>query len=317
VPIDLPDEWFRPSPSEEDGAREQDRLAEKVRSDSDGAPDRRSSSPSTPGAPERPQETTDPSARTLDPESTGRLSLGGFDDEGPSVVVGHAPGMRSKGRREGGRGPRWPLLILGIALALVIGLILGSLARSARSSDSHISPVGNSIAAPRVTAAQPWSGSTRVVRDVRADASCVAAPALDESGRQVRYPASNAVDRNPATAWRCDGEGISQRLIFQVPAGTRLVGVGVINGYAKRSGDRDLYAEYRRVLKVRWTLPDGSWFTQDLTDGNRSIQALKISPHGVRGPVTMTILGSSAPGMPDEGSRDAILLSEVQLYTSS
>ncbi|MDN6555347.1 MAG: hypothetical protein L0K74_02325 [Acidipropionibacterium acidipropionici] len=317
MPIDLPDEWFRPSPSEEDGAWDQDRVADQAHPDSQAGPDDGSPSPSSPSAAERSQEKTDASSRTLDPESTGRISLSGFDDEGPSVVVGHAPGLRSRRHESAGRGPRWPLLILGIALALVIGLILGSLARNARDSQSHVSPVGDNLAAPRITAAQPWSGSTKVIHGVRADASCVAAPALDESGRQVQYPAVNAVDGNPGTAWRCDGEGISQRLIFQVPAGTRLVGVGVINGYAKRSGDRDLYAEYRRVLKVRWTLPDGSWFTQDLTDGNRSIQALKISPHGVRGPVTMTILGSSAPGMPDEGSRDAILLSEVQLYTSS
>ncbi|AXE37931.1 NADase-type glycan-binding domain-containing protein [Acidipropionibacterium virtanenii] len=317
MPTDLPDEWFRPSRPEGDGAGELDRLADQARSDSEEGPDHRPFSPSSSSTADGSQEATDPGARTLDPESTGRLSLGGLDDEGPSVVVGHAPRRGSHSRGHGRRGPRWPLLILGLTLALVLGLILGSLARKARSSESHISPVGNSIMAPQTTEAQPWRGSTRIVSGVSAEASCVTAPALDEMGRQVRYPAANAVDGNRSTAWRCDGEAIGQRVTLEVPSGTRLVGVGIINGYAKNSGGTDLYHEYRRVLKVRWTLPGGSWFTQDLTDGNEGVQGLKISPHVVRGPVVMTILASSSPGMPGEGTRDAILVSEIQLYTSS
>lgn len=325
MPTDLPDEWFRPSHCDEPGDQGPDTPAEH--SDEKRDTDATGHSQTSTGGAGRSSTSTggtdhgtgSGSLHPIDSEPTGRLSLGSPDDGWPSVVVGHAPSLR--GRRQGlarHRGVRIPLLVLGLVIALVLGLVLGSLAHRARSSGMTASRSTAVTSTPRPAgAAQPWAGATRVIAGVRADASCVAAPAMDEAGREVRYPASNAVDGRLPTAWRCDGEAIGQRLTFTVPSGTRLVGVGVVNGYAKRADGKDLYSQYRRVLKVRWQLPGGSWFTQDLTDGNRSFQTLMITPHIVRGPITMTILSSSPPGMPGEPTRDAVLISEVRLLAGS
>lgn len=324
MPTDLPDEWFRPSHCDEPGDQGLDTPDEY--SDEKRDTDATAQSQTSTGGAGRSSTSTggsdhgtgSESLRPIDPEQTGRLSLGSPDDGWPSVVVGHAPSLRGSQRLARHRGVRIPLLVLGLVIALVLGLVLGSLAHRARSSGmtASRSTAVTSISVPASTA-QPWGGATRVIAGTRADASCVAAPAMDESRREVRYPASNAVDGRLVTAWRCDGEAVGQRLTFTVPSGTRLVGVGMVNGYAKRADGMDLYSQYRRVLKVRWQLPGGAWFTQDLTDGNRTFQTVMITPHVVRGPITMTILSSSSPGMPGEPTRDAVLISEVRLLASS
>ena len=99
-----------------------------------------------------------------------------------------------------------------------------------------------------------------------------------------------------------------------MPRPSRIVGVGLINGYAKVYGDVNLYPQYRRVRTVRWTLPDGTWFDQDFTDDDESIQKVMISPHAVKGDITLTIIATTEPGLLGEPTRDSVLISSVQVY---
>ncbi|WP_220454649.1 hypothetical protein, partial [Bordetella avium] len=66
--------------------------------------------------------------------------------------------------------------------------------------------------------------------------------------------AKYVVDDKPETAWRCNGSGEGQQITLTLPHPSRIVGVGMINGYAKVFGNVDLYPQYRRVRTVRWTL---------------------------------------------------------------
>ncbi len=302
---DLPDDWFRPARTGEDG-------------DAGGSipPDHEDGDEDPNADSQAPASAEDRSESTLDPETTGRLSLGDpDDDEGLSVVVGRPA---SEGRGGDGAGPaqrngiRWSRVLLAAVFCLVLGLVLGILVRGRNSQDEPLSrgtADAGAVAAgaSALSQAVPWQGVTRPVPGVTAQASCPLVPGRAGKGG---YPASNAVDEDLNSAWRCDGSAVGQRLVLDPPQDTTLVGVGIVNGLAQDGG----YEEYRRVLKVRWTLADGSWFAQDLTDGRSTMQTLLISAHRLDGPVELTILASSRPGDPEH---DAIVIPQVSLLTES
>ena len=66
---------------------------------------------------------------------------------------------------------------------------------------------------------------------------------------------------------------------------------------------------------MRWDLPDGEWFIQDLTDDSPTFQTVMIAPTRVHGGIVMTIIDSTLPGE-DMASRDAVLLSQVAVLTA-
>ena len=81
---------------------------------------------------------------------------------------------------------------------------------------------------------------------------------------QNRYLASQLLDKNPATAWISAAPADQTlRLTLTLPAGQRLVGLRLTNGYAKNA---QVYASFSRVRTcgvsldggppARWTLPD-------------------------------------------------------------
>jgi len=125
------------------------------------------------------------------------------------------------------------------------------------------------------------------------------------------------VDDKPETAWRCNGSGEGQQITLTLPHPSRIVGVGMINGYAKVFGNVDLYPQYRRVRTVRWTMPDGTWFNQDFTDDDQDLQKVMIAPRTVKGDITLAIIASTQPGSLGEPTRDSVLISSVQLYEES
>jgi hypothetical protein len=118
-------------------------------------------------------------------------------------------------------------------------------------------------------------------------------------------------DAKPNTAWRCNGNGIGQVIIFTLPDKTTINKVGLVNGYAKvdpASGAKR-YGEYRRITEVTWSFANGSTFEQSLQDGVTKLQKLGIPPQP-GDTVTLTINASSTPGSTARG-RNAVLISEV------
>lgn len=210
---------------------------------------------------------------------------------------------------DGGR--RLVALVIGLVLCLAVGFFGAQLLRHGGGSAA----TGTSAPSATTTSAQPsdlWRGEVERVQPNAVTASCTADP-VNFQGQLVSYDARNLVDNQNATAWRCDGSGVNQTITFTFNHPTRIAGVGLINGYDKTVQDGSLYERFRRVLSVRWGLPDGSFFVQNLSDNNSYVQELSIAPRTVSGQVTMTIL-SSSPSAADERHSDAVLLSEVFVY---
>ena len=345
----FPEDWFRPDPSQEGAkgedtspAGEEDAPAEPV------SDDLRTAVPppgTTPGAAETPPaESSEPAEappaaepgasspavmesptpfaprRALD-DDPGRWEL----KEAASVPVltsAHTASnvdieafLPSPDRRGVVRRRLWLFLVSVVVLALAAGLAGGTLIR--RALDDRAARQQSPV--PVVTrtgpARQPWNGSTAALLASGAVASCTAPPSVDGSGQFVSYAVDNVLDDERGTAWRCNGEAKGSTLTFTFRSGSVLVGVGVVNGYAKTVGKTSLYDQYRRVVSVRWDMPDGTWFVQNLSENSLMVQQLMIPEVRVDGPVRMTILATTPPGQRGDVSRDAVLVSTVQFLT--
>lgn len=288
---DLPDDWFRPGSHEQPDEDEQHASSEQ-------------------GERNRYRRF---SRRAKDLETHGRVHLDRDEQGGRSVVVGHrmdqaSPSSATRAFRRG-----WMLWVL---LALAVGVLVGTVVVRSSGIDSGAPDSVVSVPADNVTdAPAPYTGQSRPVTSITASATCTADPRGGIKGGLVTYQPANLVDGSSQTAWRCDGSANGQKITLKVPDGTSVVGVGLINGYAKKADGVDLYPQYRRVLKVRWDLPDGEWFIQDLTDDSQTFQTVMIAPTRVHGGIVMTIIDSTLPGE-DMASRDAVLLSQVAVLTA-
>jgi hypothetical protein len=162
------------------------------------------------------------------------------------------------------------------------------------------------------------SGAPDVEIGHTSDASVVAPatapPGEDVDGNTTSYDASNMLDRVPETAWRMEGDGTGQKIVFTFPEKTRITEVGLINGYAKTARDGgkvlDWYEGHRRIQAVVWIFADGSTVRQNLTD-TRELQTIDVDPVEVR-KVVLKILGTTEPGT-GAARRDMTAISDVRL----
>ncbi|MGD7734032.1 NADase-type glycan-binding domain-containing protein [Propionibacteriaceae bacterium G57] len=209
----------------------------------------------------------------------------------------------------------WLVLVSVVALALGAGLSGGTLVR--RQLDSRAAAASSTGVASSngATALSPWTGATRPLAVQKASATCTVPDGPDASGDWTTYGVGNLLDNNLGSAWRCNGDGVGQRIVFAFAPDTELVGVGIVNGYAKQASTVSLYDQYRRVVTVRWDLPNGSWFIQQLSENSQMVQQLRIPPTVLSGPLQLTIQQTSAPGVSNDTSRNAVLLSTVTFYT--
>lgn len=159
----------------------------------------------------------------------------------------------------------------------------------------------------KTTSAAAWDGPVSAVPVNAVTATCTSRPGNDSSGKPVSYEASNTIDGDTTTAWRCDGQAIGTVLTLTLPSGTEVAEVGLIPGYAKtdaKSG-ADRYAENNRITKVRWTLADGTVVEQKLDPDpkNRELQLLRV-PKTATGTITVEILAV------ERGARNTTAISE-------
>ncbi|MGH3366633.1 MAG: NADase-type glycan-binding domain-containing protein [Nocardioidaceae bacterium] len=140
-----------------------------------------------------------------------------------------------------------------------------------------------------------WRGALQPAVVLGGKASCRSPSSVDAGGNRIGYPATNTIDQDPTTAWRCPGNGRGVTLKFNLEGKQRIAAVGLIPGYAKTDpySGVDRYAENRRIGRVRWTFDSGRWVTQTLrtTPQDSGLQMMRIPP--VRsGSVTLTLKGS-------------------------
>ncbi len=137
-----------------------------------------------------------------------------------------------------------------------------------------------------------------------------APPNVDVDGNEVQYDAANMLDGVAETCWRMPGSAADGEIVFTFQAPVELTEVGLINGYAKTSGDFDWYNGNRRVLDVEWVFDDGTTIEQPLDD-TRKLQTLTIDPVTTTS-VTLRLLDVSDPGR-GRSARDYTAISDVSL----
>lgn len=202
-------------------------------------------------------------------------------------------------------------LLVAVLLLIAIGVGAGAVWLLDRSrSDPEASPTTSTDAA-----SGPYQGEVVPLPVSAVTADCAAADRHDDAGQVVHYGPEGSVDDDPATAWRCPGSGKGKSLFFEFPEGSRIAELGVVNGYVKRDpkSQKDRYGEYRRITRVTWTFPDGTNYEQQLVDGRKELQSLRIPPTQSNR-VTLTIESVTKPGGNAE-SRDAILISQASFAT--
>jgi hypothetical protein len=168
--------------------------------------------------------------------------------------------------------------------------------------DEQTSDNAPSAADPRTTAAT-------------ASASCVRPPGRDAGGNVASYDPGFAIDGKPDTAWRCNGEGIGNRLTISFAAPVALRAIVIVPGFAKTDAydGTDRYTQNDRISAATLTFDSGSTvhLQLDPSPANRQPQVFRFTPC-VSQQVAITI-DESAPGQAVNGQPpiDAVAISEV------
>ena len=210
----------------------------------------------------------------------------------------------------------------GIAALIVLLLLvaIGSgIAVAVTLNDDDAMPAANNAAPTAAESTAGRASSTPIsavvsVAPIEATAECQAPPATDSAGAPVNYRPTLMLDKDPNTAWRCEGTAVGTTISFAFPPGTMIVQLGLVNGYAKvdENTGAHLYGQYRRITRARatWTLSNGSQFRQSLTDDAEAVQTLRI-PVQETAEAVLRIDAATPPGRSAK-PRDAVLISEAE-----
>ena len=146
-----------------------------------------------------------------------------------------------------------------------------STGRGARGDDRPASPGTTLTKKPR------RSRPAQITRSLTVEVPQTAAPNQDLSGNVVRYEATNMIDGVPTTCWRMPGSAAGEEIVLTLAEPTKVAQVGMINGYAKTSGDLDWYTGNRRILSAEWIFDDGTTVAQALIE-SQAMQTLAVKP---------------------------------------
>jgi hypothetical protein len=159
-------------------------------------------------------------------------------------------------------------------------------------------------------AGQSGGGSSDVVAGASVKATCEQDAGREADGSKVTYGPEHVLDDDPATAWRCEGNGKGERLSVELGAPAVITEVGLIPGYAKTDpADRtDRYQENRRLSMVRWHFDGDVTIEQKLdpSPNNRDLQRIAV-PAVTSSSVVLEVLDSVA------AERDRIAVSSVAI----
>jgi len=169
-----------------------------------------------------------------------------------------------------------------------------------------------------------WSGNSA---EITTSATCVSENSREQDKTPTDFDPRNTVDRRPDTAWRCDGDGVGQRLHIDLGEVRTIRVISMLPGYGKidLTDETNRYAQNRRIYRIRITFDDGT-SKDHAFDTNpelyQSLQAITVQPVQTRS-VTVTILESvegnavrSAHARenepPDQPPRDFAPISEIR-----
>lgn len=145
-----------------------------------------------------------------------------------------------------------------------------------------------------------------------AEATCTAPDSTDSRGNTVSFVATNTIDGDPSTAWRCAGNGAGQALTYTLSAPATVTQLGAIPGFAAvdpYNGD-DRFVENRRVVSVRWScLAPGGVQTASATQTFADDRQMQSTP--VNGFTGCAAIRLEVTGTTPAGRRDFTALSDV------
>jgi hypothetical protein len=207
-----------------------------------------------------------------------------------------------------------PLLIA--ASAVVAATVAAALALTV------VVPVGDGGRGTAPSPLVPSSGrpapqaTARPLTPASVSATCTSPPGQDSAGNRFDYRAEYAVDGDPGSAWRCDGDGVGQSLRLDLGAPRTLTRIDVVPGFAKTDpvDGSDRYAQCRRLAVVRFDFDDTSvQQTFDTDPLHRDAQTLRLPGVSTRH-VTMTILASvPGTGVAGGGAIDKVAVSTLSV----
>lgn len=211
----------------------------------------------------------------------------------------------------------WKPAALGAGVLVLVGVV-GGLLLFAGGDDGGPAARDSAAAATAEQEPEPEAEELPPATDEPEDLARYAAPTaprtakpnLDTRGNLVRYEAAHLVDGVEQTCWRTPGDGAGLELSFEFPAPVELTEVGLINGYAKRSGALDWYAGNRRVLEVEWVLDDGTVVAQTLSR-SREVQTVPVDAV-TTSTVRLRLVSVSEPGR-GPSARNYTAISDVSL----
>lgn len=180
----------------------------------------------------------------------------------------------------------------GFALGNVIWFNLGEPPLVTQGVATPSDP--DETAPPDVTA--PFSGTVAGRQAITVVSSC-------EEGSDPGW----LIDGDLASVWRCPGDGLGETLQFTVDDSRPVVGVRLVNGNISADGT---YLAERRILTLRWTMPDGSRFEYGLSGNNPLPQEVRFPPT-TTGVMGLTIVASTLPGDASPES-DAVSVAGVE-----
>jgi hypothetical protein len=156
--------------------------------------------------------------------------------------------------------------------------------------------------------ASPAASAT--LRPLTATATCQSDDGREADGSTVSYGPEHVLDEDPATAWRCTGDGRGERLTIELGGAATIEEVAIVPGYAKTdpADSTDRYAQNRRLTKVRWVFDGGVALEQTLdpSPGSRELQRVAV-PAVRSGTVVLEVLESS------DGERNSVAVGSVVL----
>jgi hypothetical protein len=204
----------------------------------------------------------------------------------------------------------WLPLALG-AMAVLIAVAVVAVSTK-RTDDGGIPPT----AAPPTESQPAPTSRPSVPVTATATASCSRSNSVDSLGNTISYEPARAVDGDPTTAWRCDGDGVGQFLTVTFSEPVSLSRISIVPGLAKTDpGDgTDRYAQNRRVSQVRLGFDDGGQVDSalDTSPYNRTSQIVALDRTVVTRSVTITILSSTAgQAQRDKAAVESVAISEV------
>jgi hypothetical protein len=162
---------------------------------------------------------------------------------------------------------------------------------------------------PAISTPIPALGQDTPQHPIQVSASGNAQSSVDDGGNQTTFVPENAVDGQPDTAWRVEGDGSGAVLELRFATAVLLSEVQLIPGYAKQDPATgvDRFTQNRRVRRVQLEFSDGSSQEASFAEEPR-LQGVAVGPV-LTSFVRIVVLETSEPGV--NNGRDFTPISEV------